>query len=266
MSSIQNKTNLEFSEAIYLKEGVGYAIPFNMNGLLKIDVNKGTCEYIHFFLDEPATLVNLYTSIVEYGDKLIFIPGSAENLVIFDPKKNEYKTIRVLSDRLNGFAHYSKYAGCTENEGKLYFFGERYSYVLKLDPTTGETQLIDIPDYLSIWTRHAIVREGGIVKIPSVKKDKLLIFNLQTEKVQVQERFNFDKIKPELVKIKEEIEERINIVTNAKLEVVGGMDLYYESFFKSYAVKNNGRMIIREKDKKISFNDVVEYIEWEKAR
>lgn len=266
MNPIQNNANLQFSEATYIKDGVGYAIPFNMNGLFKVDINKGTCEYIHFFLDEPPALENLYTNIVEYGDKLIFIPGSAENLVIFDPKKDEYKTIRVLSDRLNGFAHYAKYAGCIEHNGKLYFPGERYSYILKLDPITGETTYINIPDDTTVWTRHGIVREGGIVKIPSAKKDKLLVFNLQTENVQIQERFSFDKLKPELTKIKEQLEKRIDSITNVKLDVVGGMDLYYESYFKSYAVKNNGRMIIREDAKKVSFNDIVEYIEWEKAR
>lgn len=265
MSPNYKETEIQFGEATYIKDGKGYAIPFNLNGLFKVDLNEKTCEYIHFFMDEPALIENLYTNIVEYKDKLIFIPGSAENLVIFDPTKDEYKTIKVISDRLNGWDHYEKYAGCVEHNGKLYFPGERYSFVLKLDPNTGETTFIDIPDEESVWTRHAIIKEGGIIKVPSSNTSRLLTFNLQTEKVHIQETFNLEKMMPELKRIEASVFEKIHGIDSMQLEIKGGMEMYYESFFKSFA-KETGRMVIKEDDGRISFNDIVDYVEWEKTR
>ena len=234
----------------------------NMNGLFRVDKNDGICEYLHFIKGESANGSELYTKAVPFGEKIVFIPGSANQLVIYDPKNNTYKEIDVYIDIINPWCDQAKYADCVEYEGKLYLFGERYNFVVKVDPETGETIAFDNEQSDIVWMRHAAFREGGLVRIISAVSNDMLTFNLRKEQIFVQKSYSKNKVNPIIAKLAEEKDK--HSLKGINLNLKGDFDRYKNGAFESFDTGKG--MIIKEQDDWISFEEVVRYTEWKKAK
>ena len=251
-----------FGDASYLKDGRGYAMSTNMNGLFEVDKNTGVCRYLHFIKGEKPNGKELYTKAVPFGEKIVFIPGSANNLVIYDPKNNTYNEINVYVDIVNPWCDQAKYADCVEYEGKLYLFGERYNLVLRVNPETGETKVFDSYQSDIVWMRHAAFREGGLVRIISSISSDILTFNLRKEQLFVQKSYSRKKVDPIIAQLAKAKDEQSLKGTTLKLE--GDIIRYKDGSFDSF---DNGRgMVIKEQDDWISFEEVVKYTEWKKGK
>ncbi len=249
-----------FGDASYLSSGKGYAMATNMNGLFEVDKNNGTCKYLHFIKGEKPNGKELYTKAVPFGEKIVFIPGSANQLVIYNPENNTYKEINVYIDILNPWCDQAKYADCIEYEGKLFLFGERYNYVLKVDPESGETTPFDDGQSDIVWMRHAAFREGGLVRIVSALSTDILTFNLRKEQIFVQKSYSKNKVNPILAKLVEEKDK--HSLKGIDLKPEGDFDRYRNGSFESFDVGKG--MVIKEQDDWISFEEVVKYTEWKK--
>ena len=248
----------EFDEAVYLEDGVGYASPINMNGLFKIDNNNKTCEYIKAFINEKPDGQYLYTGIRKMGDKLLFIPGSADNAVLFDPKTYDMKEYNVYSDTYNNWFDFLKYADCIENEGIWYFFGERYPHILKVDPKTGEKEMISTGYDFTIWMRHAAIREGGLVKLVSANTSEMLTFNLRTGKLFVKKEYSQKEMLPKL----QECADKMEKLKDEKFTVIGDFKEYKDSAFKHYS--GDKGMVIKENIDWFSFEEMLHYVDLKK--
>ncbi len=249
-----------FDEAVYFKDGKGYAVSTNMNGLFKIDTENKTCEYLKFFTGERPNGWNLYVKIVPYKDKFVLLPGSANNLAIYDPVKNEFKQYNVYIDTMNAFCDAFKFADVVAYEGKLFLFGERYSHVLKLDPETGAIERLDTGCEETIWMRSAALREGGLVKIISSNSTELLTFNLRTEKMFVKKKYSESEMLPKLKKLAD----KLQTLAGKEFTPIGGFDEYRDSVFNAFIGKKG--MVIDERDNWLTFADVVRYVEWKKEK
>ncbi len=251
-----------FDDACYFKGDTGYAMATNMNGLFRIDRKEGTYEFLHFIKGESANGANLYAKAMPFGEKIIFIPQSANNLVIYDPKMNVYKEINVYVDIANPWCDRAKYADCVEYEGKIFLFGERYNFVMKLDPETGEKKIFDTNQTDIVWMRHAAFREGGLVRLISAMSKDILTFNLRKEQLFVQKTYSESKVMPRLKELTAEKEK--NTISAEGLKLAGTFDRYNNATFENYVGPEG--MIIREQDDWISFEDVVKYTEWKKGK
>ena len=258
----EGKIKPEFADACYFYGDIGYGMASNMNGLFKIDRKEGTYEYLYFIKDELANGSNLYAKAIPFGEKIVFIPQAANNLVIYDPKANLYKEINVYVDIANPWCEKAKYADCVEYEGKLFLFGERYNFVMKVNPDTGEKTLYDTKQSDIVWMRHAAFREGGLVRLVSAMSKDILTFNLRKEQLFVQKTYSESKVMPRLKELAAEKEK--NAVSAEGFKLIGNMDKYNDGAFEGF----NGPegMVIKEQDDWLSFKEIVKYVEWKKAK
>ena len=252
--------NPEFEDAVYLEGGKGYAFAKNMNAFYKVDKENETCEFIKFFSNEIPDGQYLYTAIKKVNEGLLLIPGAAKNAVLFNPEKSIYREYDVSVDTLSNWHDFVKYADFIENDGKWYFIGERYTHILKLNPKTGEKELIDTGHEETVWLRHGAMREGGLVKIVASNTTELLTFNLRTEKLFVKKTYNTKEMVPKLQKIADEIPNLIDV----KLNLEGNLDEYIGAVFESYS-KNDKGFIIKENEDWISFAEAIKYVIWQKT-
>ncbi len=258
----EGKVKPEFRDAGYFEVDTGYVMASNMNGLFKVDRKEGTYEYLHFIKGEVANGANLYARAIPFGEKIVFIPQSANNLVIYDPKMNVYKEINVYVDILNPWCDKAKYADCVEYEGKLFLFGERYNFVMKVDPETGEKKLYDTNTNDIVWMRHAAFREGGLVRLVSAMSKDILTFNLRREQVFVQKSYSEKKVMPILKELAAQKEK--NSVSADGLKMVGDLERFNNSAFEGLIGPEG--MVINEQDSWISFEDMIKYVEWKKGK
>ena len=252
----------EFSDAAMEMNGSTYAMASNINGLFKVDREAGTCELLYFVKGEKADGEALYAKAYPFGSKIVFLPQSANNLVIYDPARNVYKEINVYSDAYNAYCDAAKYADCIDYEGKLFLFGERYADVLKVDPESGEIKKFETGKDDTIWMRHAAYREGGLVRLVSANSNEFLTFNLRKEQLFIQASYSKAKVEPTLVKLSEE--KNRHSLKGMEFKLEGNLDKYIEGTFNGY---DDGKgMVIKEQDDWISFEDVIKYTEWKKGK
>ena len=254
----EGKVKPMFAEAAYLEDGKGYAFATNMNALFKIDTNNNTCEYLLSVPGEKSNGDFLYTIVKKTEGGLLFIPGSANNAFLFYPKDETIKKYNVYTDTMSQWHDALKFADWVENNGKWYFFGERYTHVLKVDPKTGESVMIGIGRERTEWMRHSAYREGGLVKLVADNSKEMLIFNLRTDGIVVKKEYNSKEVKP---KLKENSYKLISL-RNKEIELKGDLIKFIDSAFDNYIGEQG--MVIKEKEDWVSIEETIEYVKHKK--
>lgn len=59
-----------------------------INALLKLDINSGYTSYICSFIDENMIQEYLFKRIIKVGCRLVIVPGTANNIYVYDYNKN----------------------------------------------------------------------------------------------------------------------------------------------------------------------------------
>ena len=65
-------------EAIAIKGDVAYASDFYRNGLFKVNMNSGECEFVKLFDGELVNKKRLHCAAIWEGSKIYFLPASAD--------------------------------------------------------------------------------------------------------------------------------------------------------------------------------------------
>ena len=216
---------------------------------------------MNFIKGESPIGTDLYTRAVPWENKIIFLPGSARQVAIYDTDSNTYKAFDVSTDTHTEWSNAAKFADCVEYNGILYLFGERYSHVLRLNPENGEIKRFDTEKENTVWMRHAAFKEGGLVRLVSATSNEYLTFNLRTEKLFVQNSYSKNKVGP---KLKECADEKArHSLKGVELSLKGDMTGYTEAVFENFDCGKG--MILQEVDQWISFEEVVKYVQWRKT-
>lgn len=256
---LNKEINLVFTTAVWRKEDKGYGCAANLNGLFEINFAENTCSYLHFFTDENARGIELYTNIVQYGDLLLLIPGAANYLIIFDPEKNLYRKVNVRDIKVTPWQNYAKYGDAIISDNTLFLMPERYSDIAKIDLKTLKNEFIDLGSEQYVWTPRNTIIEGGLIKLISKDKKNILVFNKRTEKVSIQS-YNGNK---SLDNDNKDTDNGANY-SDVKFDFKEGRDEYWNGVFTSY--EDQGALIVNEETGWIDFSDMVSYVEWKKGK
>ena len=248
-----------FTTAVWKNGDKGYGCAANINGLFEIDFDNNSCSFMRLFTDEDVRGEELYTSIIPYGESLLFLPGSADYLMIFDPVKKLFRKVNVRNTRLTPWHDYAKYGDAIINGDYLFLMPERYSYIARIDLKTLQPEYIDLDNEDFVWTPRNTIVEGGLLKLISKDKTSLLVFNMRTCKVNIQS-YNGNKY----CKNKNEETNEVIDYSNVKFTFDEGRDSYWDSVFSSYEKK--GAVTVKEEKGWLDFGDMVSYVEWKKGR
>lgn len=187
---------IEINLAAYLREDeVIWCLIWQDTFLYKINRSQNIMRQVVPLLDEVYK-EKAFTAIIPYGDYLVFVPGTADCVVMFDRTNNTKQCWQIpLKEKKIGDGDFKFFSGLIF-EDCLYMFGYSFPGILKWDLKSKEFYNIDE------WLERAVGyftnevdgcfhmryhREGNTVFFPFMNMNAVLQFDLDTERTIVWE-------------------------------------------------------------------------------
>lgn len=162
--------------------GKSYATALRGNGLFEI-TNGEKAEFITMFPNEEPEKCKLYSDVVVYKNKIIFVPGSAKDITIYDVENKSIDNIKLQKkDTYNFYNFQSKFSTAIRKGKYVYMLPETYPAIVKINCESWTVEYIDI-DEEEMCFKKGIAVEGNVVLIPSVKANVCMQFNLETNEI-----------------------------------------------------------------------------------
>ena len=185
---MDNTIDITF-EAIAIKGDYGYGSEYDKNGLYRVDINSGKCLFINLFEGEYINKKRLHCSAEWIGDKIYFIPGSAQNVSIYDLKNGKIETINIPKPSKKKYPFYKlqyKFVGAVQCRNYLWLVPATYPGILKLNLLNNEIKVYDdwIPEDGYMFRRGMHIDNNKII-IPSGNNNYVLTFDLDKESAQL---------------------------------------------------------------------------------
>jgi hypothetical protein len=169
----------------------------NYNGLFRMADDCKKIENIDIFENEPLLKKGLYGEIVEYDEKLVFTPKSANQIAIYDrvSEKMSYIPFKVsfTSENVN-YGNEIKFFSGVRYKKYVYFFGYIYPAIIKVCMHTGEvsyitewindSNLINIDHKYGYFQTSKIVN-GDMVLLPFTNTNAVMEFDMKTGKSKI---------------------------------------------------------------------------------
>lgn len=181
---MSNKEQLTF-EAIAIKGDAGYASDYNRNGLFKVNMSTGECEFVGLFAGEPFDGKRLHCAAVWIDSKIYFIPGSGNKIDVFYPEDNSIESIKIPFPKPKQFPFYRaqfKFIRVIKNEDDLWLLPCSYPGIIKLDTRSGNIQIFD--QWLEedeYFFRIGIDVDDKKIVMANGKSNAVLIFDMEKE-------------------------------------------------------------------------------------
>lgn len=167
-------------EAIARWEGdIAYAASMDYNALFEVDMLTGDCKYIRMF-NERYEKKRLFTTAYKVGEKIYFIPSSADRIAIYKPKENHLYEIEI--DSVNKLDHKfyksnAKFNGGIIKDNFLYLTPCTYPAIIRINANNDEI------DYFGGWFngdfvfRKAPYLDDSIIYLPDTNSNRVLKFD-----------------------------------------------------------------------------------------
>lgn len=184
-------------ENIIKANGAYWFAPIGYNALFKLDEDADKAQCMGCFSKEQDTN-RLYLDIVQYQEKLVFVPLKANAVSLYDMNRGEftYIPIRLPAEDMHTGVTYSSnskftFAGIWEN--KLYLFPGTYPAIIRVNIDSCEVEYLYEPiDELGklirekegVYFRTGIV-QGNLVKMWCEPAKAVVEFDMCSESLRV---------------------------------------------------------------------------------
>lgn len=169
--------------ALYEKENA-IAISYDFNAVFKVDMQTGASNYFGLIPNEELDKKRLYTKAVRVGGKVYFVPFRAEEIAVYDIKKDciykipyenlikKEKQEKSVNMRFSASVAYGKY---------LFILPSRYPGVLRIDTTNDSITCYDGWVNGEEYTfRKEVAVDEEILYLPSCINNQVLQFNMRS--------------------------------------------------------------------------------------
>ena len=170
-------------EAIARWEGdIAYAANMDYNALFEVDMVTGNCKYIRMF-NEKCDKKRLFTTAYKVGEKIYFVPASADRIAVYKPEDNYLYEIEIDSVNLSDYKFYKKNAkfnaGIVKNKF-LYLTPCTYPAIIRINTTNDEMDYFS--GYFSgdFMFRKAPYLDETIIYLPDTKSNRVLKFDVDS--------------------------------------------------------------------------------------
>lgn len=173
-------------ETIAIQNNIGYASDYNRNGLFKVELDTGKCEYIKMFDGEPVNRYRMHCSAVWRKDKIYYIPGSGNGIDIYSVQNNTIEMIAVPFPEYKKYSFYNpqyKFIGAVTQEDVLWLIPSTYPGIIRFDTKSKDMKIID--DWLEddeYMFRGGYTVENNQIIMANGKSNAVLIFDMEKEK------------------------------------------------------------------------------------
>lgn len=183
--------NIVKANGSYWFTAIGY------NGLFKLDEGTDTAELVGCF-DGEQDANRLYLDIVQYKDKLFFVPLKADAIAVYCMDTKEFIRIPLqppTEDMQDGvkYSSGSKFTFATVYGEILYLFPSTYPAIIKLNPESYETEYLYEPikklekwiqDRDSSYFRTGII-QGSLTKMWCEPAKAVVEFDMCSKSLRV---------------------------------------------------------------------------------
>ncbi len=165
------------------------------NALFKMGKHTWQVEFVGSFPNEKIDGYRLYSSILEYKDKLYFVPLRAKEIGVFDKKSRAFSKIAFEKENIGSLEGYTGWNFSTAYQygESIYFIPHQRTFVLKWNL---ETETIE---FLSDWYKtlqennidtgtslfFRTCRKENVVYAPFNWSNYVMTFNLETERTEI---------------------------------------------------------------------------------
>lgn len=175
----KEKIQLFFNAAAMVDDTTGYASAYNFNGLFKVNIQSGECEYLTMFPDEALETVSLHLSAVYSCNKVFFFPQRGKYISVYFILSGEIQNIELPETDYTYYSCRMKFAQSFLFRDIVYAVGASYPAVIKIDPRNLEVEIYPF----NFGEKKLLFRAGGVLcdrsfYIPSMISNHLLQFRL----------------------------------------------------------------------------------------
>lgn len=181
-SEIRNHTEwaLQFEAVAVIDEKIAYAAGYQVNGLFKIDLMSGECEYLKSFPDFDIWSSRLFYCAVQGKNGIYFSPAAADYIAVYYTHSGEISRIPILPMVNVNKQKKHKFGAAFCYHENVYFVGATCGYVLKLNENTGQISVINLDIHDKYFFRKGILVEDSFY-IASVNSPVILEYRLETD-------------------------------------------------------------------------------------
>lgn len=195
---LQGKDNLKYLfsfEELYDDGEVYWFTSLYFNALFKMDKHTWQVEFIGSFPNEKIDGYRLYSSILEYKDKLYFAPLRAKEIGVFNKKSRAFSKIAFEKENIGSLEGDTgwNFSSAYQYGESIYFIPHQRTFILKWNLKT------ETIDFLSDWYKSMqennidtgtslffrTCRKENVVYAPFNWINYVMAFNLETEQAEV---------------------------------------------------------------------------------
>lgn len=158
------------------------------NGVYRIKNGKKEVEFIGYFEKEPLSKSNLYIDIVAYKNKLVFVPGTADVISVYEKDTMKWITIHFELDESKKKKYKSNKFGLgIRYKNFIFMFGSSYPVILKLNMETYEinyfydwSEEIYVNDSNECYFNMAKIIQNNIAFVPMINTNAILELDMES--------------------------------------------------------------------------------------
>lgn len=172
-------------EAIAVRDDVAYGSDYNRNGLFKVNMITGECEYLCLFEEESVNGRRLHCQAVWIDSRIYFIPGAAKNIAVYTPDSNRMEYIEIPSPEPPKYTFYNtnfKFIRAIKRENDLWLIPCSYPGIVKINTLNSEINIYD--NWIAedeYFFRLGLCVENNKVMVANGKSNAVLLFNLENK-------------------------------------------------------------------------------------
>lgn len=181
---MERQKDLTF-EAIAVRGDMAYGSDYHRNGLYKVNMVTGECEYLCLFKEESVDGRRLHCQAIWIDSKIYFIPGAAKNIAVYTPDSNRMEYIEIPHPIGKKYTFYKagfKFIRAIERGNDLWLIPCSYPGIVKLNTLNGEIKIYD--DWIAedeYFFRLGLYVENDKIIAANGKSNAVLIFDLESK-------------------------------------------------------------------------------------
>ncbi|MBO5178245.1 MAG: hypothetical protein J6C07_12375 [Lachnospiraceae bacterium] len=175
-----------FFETFVQKDDKIYTTSMESNGLFVLGPDA-QARLIALFPLEELCKHYLFTDSKCYENQIIFAPGSAEHIHIYDTETGQFETIEFdLETNQKSYNPLFKCSRIIETKEYFFFMPNTYPYILRLDKELKQLKYIEfeLPEQKVLFGNQ-YVKHGNDIYMVSRRSPDILKFNVQNETAEI---------------------------------------------------------------------------------
>lgn len=130
------KLVLEFEAIAKIDDKIAIAASKNFNGIFKVNLQTGECDYIGIFPNEKLNKKRLYTKAIYSNNKVYFVPNAAKEIAVYHLKSGGIEKLELLQIQIEQYPYYkmrNKFNEAISYKDGIFMIGCTYPAVIRID-------------------------------------------------------------------------------------------------------------------------------------